>query len=401
MRTYLVGGAVRDRFIGRKEKERDYLVTGSTPEKMIAAGFKQVGNSFPVFIHPQTGEEYALARTERKTGPGHSGFAFEFSPTTTAEQDLRRRDFTVNAMAVDLKSNALLDPYGGRADCAQRLLKHVSSAFSEDPLRILRAVRLAAQLGFSIAPETSTLMGKIVAANGLAELSGERLWRELELGLGSLRPAQFIRQLRNYGILSAILPELDALFAVPQEASAHPEEDLGTHSMMAFANAVLNRWSPTVMLACLLHNISKGAAPAGPSPDHNGHEDRVAVAHGICRRLRLSKEISSAVLAAVREHRIILHFEQVQPAEILSLLERIGAFRSSANLNCLLALCDCVHASQPGINDFALHPNRKLVERCYRAALAAPVAVAASKAADPKGAVQSIRTAAIAAVCDA
>jgi tRNA nucleotidyltransferase (CCA-adding enzyme) len=275
MQVYLVGGAVRDRLLGRKVSERDWVVVGATPAELERAGYVSVGRDFPVFLHPRTKEEHALARLERKTGPGYRGFTTEFSPGVTLEDDLRRRDLTINAMAED-DAGRVIDPYGGRRDLEARLLRHVSEAFAEDPVRILRVARFAARyapLGFQVAAETLELMRKMVADGEAGTLVAERVWAETEKALGEDRPDVFIQVLRDCGALKIIYPEIDALFGVPQPEKWHPEIDTGIHQLLALREAVRLGGGIAVRFAVLMHDLGKALTPAETLPSHHGHED--------------------------------------------------------------------------------------------------------------------------------
>ena len=272
--AYLVGGAVRDALLGWPVKDRDWVVVGADPAAMVAAGYTAVGRDFPVFLHPETHEEYALARTERKTAPGYHGFAFHAAADVTLEQDLARRDLTINAMAQD-DGGQIIDPYGGRRDLADKLLRHVSPAFAEDPVRILRLARFAARFeGFSVAPETQALMCEMVAAGEVDALVAERVWQEFAKGLMEARPERMIEVLRDCGALARLAPELDALFGVPQPAAHHPEVDTGVHVLMVLRQCALQQAPLTVRYACLCHDLGKGLTPADVLPRHIGHEGR-------------------------------------------------------------------------------------------------------------------------------
>jgi len=287
MKTYVVGGAVRDRLLGLPVRDRDHVVVGATPEEMLARGFKPVGRDFPVFLHPDTREEYALARTERKTAPGYAGFAFHAAPEVTLEQDLARRDLTINAIAC-AEDGALIDPFGGRADLAHRILRHVGPAFVEDPVRVLRAARFAARFAdFDLAPETLELMRAMVANGEVDHLVPERVWQELARGLMEARPSRMIGMLRACGALAALLPEVDCLFGVPQPAQHHPEIDTGAHVLRAIDQAALRAAPLETRFAVLLHDLGKGTTPAAEWPHHHGHEARgVERVEAVCARLR-------------------------------------------------------------------------------------------------------------------
>src|SRR3982751_55651 len=290
MQVYLVGGAVRDRLLGREVRERDWVVVGATPGELERAGYIPVGRDFPVFLHPRTKEEHALARTERKTGPGYRGFVTEFSPDVSLEEDLRRRDLTINAMAED-GAGAIIDPYGGQRDLDARLLRHVSAAFAEDPVRILRVARFAARyapLGFRVADETLALMRKMVEDGEANALVPERVWTETEKALAEERPDVFIEVLRACGALRVVYPEIDALFGVPQPEKWHPEVDTGEHQLLALRAAVALGGGVAPRFAVLVHDLGKGVTPAQILPAHHGHENAgVALVEQLCARVRV------------------------------------------------------------------------------------------------------------------
>nr|MCU0258642.1 multifunctional CCA addition/repair protein [Solirubrobacteraceae bacterium] len=290
MDIYLVGGAVRDRLLGRPVVERDFVVVGATPESLLALGYRPVGKDFPVFLHPQTGEQYALARTERKTGPGYYGFATRFSPDVTLEEDLVRRDLTINAMA-ESASGAIVDPWGGQRDLAERVLRHVSPAFAEDPLRVLRVARFAARfapLGFTVAPETLELMRGMAASGEMAALVPERVWTETERALGEPCPVAYVEVLRSCGALAAVFPEIAALDGVPQPARWHPEIDTGVHTRQVLEVAAELSADTTVRFAALVHDVGKGVTPRAEWPSHVGHEEAGArLIEEMAARLRI------------------------------------------------------------------------------------------------------------------
>ena len=306
MKTYLVGGAVRDKLLGLPCGDRDYVVVGETPESMLTAGFKTVGKDFPVFLHPDTGEEYALARTERKSGRGYRGFVVHAEPSVTLEDDLIRRDFTINAIA-EASDGSLVDPYGGARDLEARVLRHVGAAFVEDPLRVLRAARFMARFathGFSVAPETMALMREMTAAGELADLTPERVWQELSRALRSTRPSAFLRTLHDCGALAVVLPEVDALYGVPQRAEFHPEVDTGVHTEMVCDMAA--RIAPgddLIGFAALTHDLGKALTPAEELPKHILHEQRgLDPLRALCARLKVPAAHRELALSACREH---------------------------------------------------------------------------------------------------
>lgn len=340
MKTYVVGGAVRDALLGLPVQDRDWVVVGATPQAMVDAGFMPVGKDFPVFLHPQTHEEYALARTERKVAPGYHGFAFHAAPGVTLEQDLARRDLTINAMAQDAHGH-LIDPHGGQRDLAARVLRHVGPAFVEDPVRILRLARFAARLpGFSIAPATLALMRQMVAAGEVDALVPERVWQELARGLMEARPARLIEVLRDVGALARLLPELDALFGVPQPPAHHPEVDTGLHTLLVLdACAQANAPLP-VRYACLCHDLGKALTPADVLPRHIGHETRgLPLVAQVSQRLRVPTDCRELALLMAREHTHVHQAATFSPAARLRLLERCDAPRRPERFVQLLAAC--------------------------------------------------------------
>lgn len=343
MDTYLVGGAVRDELLGLTPKERDWVVVGSTPEAMLAQGFTAVGKDFPVFLHPQTREEYALARTERKTGHGYTGFACHADPGVTLEEDLQRRDLTINAMARDTQGQ-LIDPYGGQRDLEQRLLRHVSAAFVEDPLRVLRVARFAARLapmGFSVADETMALMRNITASGELDHLVAERTWQELSRMLGEPAPQAGIRVLRDCGALAVILPEVDCLFGIPQPEAHHPEIDTGEHILMALEQSASISPVMEVRFAVLMHDLGKGITPEDEWPRHIAHEHRgVALVDAACQRLRAPREATELARLACKLHLNVHRCMEMRPDTLLKLLESMDVFRRPERLPLLIAACE-------------------------------------------------------------
>ena len=330
MKVYLVGGAIRDELLGRPVRERDWVVVGATPQQMQDAGYRQVGRDFPVFLHPDTGEEHALARTERKTGPGYRGFELRYSPEVTLEDDLKRRDLTINAMARDADGR-LIDPHGGRVDLEARRLRHVSEAFNEDPVRILRVARFLARfqpLGFSIAPETQARMRAMVAAGEADALVPERIWQEIERALGEPAPEAWLRALRDCGALARIFPELDALYGVPQPEKWHPEIDTGLHIELVLQAAADLTPEPRVRFAALMHDLGKGRTPRSQWPHHVGHEESGArLVREVSARLRVPVEYRELAELAARWHGLAHRAEELRPRTILDLLESCDAFR--------------------------------------------------------------------------
>ena len=351
-KTYVVGGAVRDALLGLPVKDKDYLVVGATPEQMHAAGFVPVGKDFPVFLHPDTHEEYALARTERKTAPGYAGFAFHASPEVTLEQDLLRRDLTINAIAQDT-DGTLIDPYGGQADLTARVFRHVSPAFAEDPVRILRIARFAARFTeFTVAPETLALMQQMVSSGEVDALVPERVWQEISRGLMESRPSRMFAVLRDCGALARLLPELDALAGVPQPAQHHPEIDTLVHVMMVVDVAASEDASLPVRFAALTHDLGKGTTSPDDWPRHIAHEARSEkLADQICRRLKLPNEVRELALLAAREHGNVSRALEMRAETIVKLLERSDAFRKPARFAELLKVSECDHRGRAGFAD--------------------------------------------------
>jgi tRNA nucleotidyltransferase (CCA-adding enzyme) len=342
MKVYMVGGAVRDRFLGLPVQDRDWVVVGATPEAMLAAGYTPVGKDFPVFLHPQTHEEYALARTERKTARGYHGFEFSTSPDVTLEQDLQRRDLTINAMAQS-EDGELIDPYGGLADLRAKVLRHVSHAFAEDPVRILRLARFAARfVEFSVAAETLVLMRRMVDEGEVDALVPERVWQELSRGLMEPRPSRMFEVLRSCGALARILPEVDRLWGVPQRAEYHPEIDTGMHLMLVMDMSARLAASLPVRFACLAHDLGKGTTPADILPRHVGHEARsVELVREVCQRLRVPTECRELAEVVAREHGNVHRSGELGAAALVRLLERCDAFRKPQRFAEILLACEC------------------------------------------------------------
>lgn len=352
MKTYIVGGAVRDELLGVAVKDKDYVVVGATPAQMIEQGYTPVGKDFPVFLHPVTHEEYALARTERKTAPGYKGFVFHTDAGVTLEEDLIRRDLTVNAMAKDA-DGAIVDPFGGKQDLAQHIFRHVSPAFAEDPVRILRVARFAARFPqFSVAPETNTLMQKMVAAGEVDALVPERVWQELARGLMEQQPSRMFAVLRDCGALKRILPELDVLWGVPQPALHHPEIDTGVHVMMVVDYAAQKNYSLPIRCAALLHDLGKGVTPPELWPRHHGHEMHgVRLVDVVCQRLKIPNECRDLALMTAREHGNIGRALELRAATIVTLFERCDAFRKPQRFIEMLLASECDHRGRTGLGE--------------------------------------------------
>jgi tRNA nucleotidyltransferase (CCA-adding enzyme) len=352
MQVYLVGGAVRDRLLGREVSERDWVVVGATPAELERAGYIPVGRDFPVFLHPKTKEEHALARLERKVAPGYRGFTTEFSPDVRLEDDLKRRDLTVNAMAQD-DAGVVIDPYGGQRDLEARLLRHVSEAFAEDPVRILRVARFAARyapLGFKVADETLALMRQMVADGEANALIAERVWTETEKALGEPCPDVFVSVLRECGALKVVYPEIDALFGVPQPEKWHPEIDTGVHQLMALREAVKAGGSVAVRFAVLMHDLGKGATPADRLPSHPGHEDAgVALVEQLCARLRVPNHLRELAVMTARYHTHVHRAYELRADTMLKTLEGCDALRRPERFADFLLACESDARGRKGL----------------------------------------------------
>ncbi|TSE34348.1 multifunctional CCA addition/repair protein [Tepidimonas charontis] len=402
MEIYLVGGAVRDGLLGHFHEahrhpdgsvhaDRDWVVVGATPEAMAAAGYLPVGRDFPVFLHPDTREEYALARTERKTARGYHGFAFHAAPDVSLEQDLARRDLTINAMAVPLQAldanghfdpadPRLVDPYGGRRDLRAKVLRHVTPAFAEDPVRILRMARFAARWpDFSVAPETMALMRDMVAHGEVDHLVPERVWQELARGLMEVRPSRMLQVLRACGALRALLPEVDRLWGVPQRADYHPEVDTGVHLELVLDMSARLQAPLAVRYACLCHDLGKGTTPADVLPRHLGHEERSArLAHAIGQRWRVPSDCRELADVVAREHGHIHRCEGLSAAATLRLLQRCDALRRPQRFEQVLLACECDargrlhHSERP-------YPQAERLRRALQAALAVDTSAIAAQ----------------------
>ncbi|WP_417283222.1 multifunctional CCA addition/repair protein [Comamonas sp.] len=386
---YKVGGAVRDQLLGLPVNDTDWVVVGATPERMTARGYVAVGRDFPVFLHPKTHEEYALARTERKNGMGYRGFVVHTAADVTLEEDLARRDLTINAIAApaDWKSASelkdLVDPYNGQQDLRDKVLRHVTEAFREDPVRILRLARFAARFtAFSVAPETLQLMREMVAAGEVNALVPERVWQEISRGLMEEQPSRMFELLRECGALAVLLPELDRLWGVPQRAEYHPEVDSGVHAMMVLDMSARLQTPLTVRFACLCHDFGKGTTPADVLPRHIGHEQRSArLLKDVCERWRVPNECRELADLVAREHGNIHRSHELNAAALLRLLERCDAIRKPARFEEALMACECDARGRLGFED-AAYPQRQRLGGAMQAALAvdtAPVAQAAAQ----------------------
>jgi tRNA nucleotidyltransferase (CCA-adding enzyme) len=373
MRIYLVGGAVRDSLLGLDVADRDFVVVGATPEEMRAEGFRPIGKDFPVFLHPSTQEEYALARTERKTGRGYHGFAFQADPSVTLEQDLERRDLTINAMAMD-EDGAIVDPFGGRRDLEARVLRHVSPAFAEDPVRVLRVARFAARyapLGFRVADETLALMRRMVDDGEVDHLVAERVWAETRKALTEPEPSAFLRALRACGALRVIFPEVDALYGVPQRAEFHPEVDTGAHvELVLDAAARLAPGDDLVGWCALVHDLGKALTPADELPRHVMHEHRgVEPVRAISARLRVPAEHAVLAELVCRFHLDAHRALELRPSTLLELLEKLDAFRRPDRLQRFLLACEADKRGRLGLGD-APYPQADYLRAAHAAARA-------------------------------
>lgn len=380
MKIYQVGGAVRDALLGLPVHDRDWVVVGARPEELTALGYLPVGKDFPVFLHPQTREEYALARTERKTAPGYHGFSVHAAPGVTLEQDLGRRDLTVNAIAQD-EAGQIVDPYGGRKDLQARLLRHITPAFAEDPVRILRVARFAARfIDFSIAPETLGLMREMVEAGEVDHLVPERVWQELARALMQTQPSRFFQVLRDCGALARLLPEVDRLWGMPQTPEHHPEIDTGVHLMMVLDQAAELNAPLAVRFACLAHDLGKGQTPADRLPRHIGHEERgVRLLRTLCERLRVPNDCRELAEVVTREHGHIHQSLSLGAAALVRLLERCDALRKPERFENALLACWCDARGRLGKQDSA-YPQRQRLMQALQLAQQVPAAQIAEQA---------------------
>lgn len=355
MQIYQVGGAVRDSLLGLPVKDRDYVVVGATPDQMVAAGYRPVGKDFPVFLHPHTQQEYALARTERKTAKGYKGFSVYADPQVTLEEDLARRDFTINAIA-QAEDGSLIDPFHGQADIQKKTLRHVTEAFSEDPVRILRAGRFLARFtDFSVAPETLALMRSMVAAGEVDALVPERVWQEIAKGLMEKQPSRMFEMLRECGALQVILPELNRLWGVPQTAIYHPEIDTGIHVMMVIDYAAKQGYSLPVRFAALTHDLGKGTTPADVLPRHIGHELRsVDLIREVVARLRVPNDCKDLALVVAKYHGKLHAARQMKASTLLQFLEELDAFRQRGRFEDFLLACECDSRGRLGLENCPL-----------------------------------------------
>lgn len=402
MKLYVVGGAVRDALLGRAATDRDWVAVGATPDELLALGYKPVGKDFPVFLHPVSGEEVALARTERKSGRGYHGFTFHADPGVTLEDDLRRRDLTINAIA-QAEDGTLVDPHGGRRDLEARVLRHVSEAFAEDPVRLLRLARFAARFhDFTVAPETLALCRRLVDEGEVDHLVPERVWQELSRGLMEAKPGRMLTLLRDCGALARLLPEVDRLWGVPQPPAHHPEIDTGVHLLLVLDTAAAMGAPLTVRWALLMHDLGKGTTPAELLPRHIGHEARSArLAKAVAERLRVPNDCRELADAVAREHGNVHRSAELNGAALMRLLERCDAIRRPARFAELLLACECDARGRTGLEDRP-YPQRERLLRALDAALAVDTASVAAEAAargvQGPGIGDAIRAARVAAV---
>ncbi|MEO0615090.1 MAG: multifunctional CCA addition/repair protein [Pseudomonadota bacterium] len=402
LEVYLVGGAVRDALLGLEVHERDWVVVGATPDELTARGFRQVGNDFPVFLHPDTNEEYALARTERKTAPGHGGFEFDTEARVTLEEDLERRDLTINAIA-QRPDGTLVDPYGGSNDLEQRVLRHVSDAFTEDPLRVLRVARFAtrlAPLGFDIDVDTMRLMAEISAAGELETLSPERVLSETERALGHDRPSVYVRILRACGALGVLFPEVDALFGVPQPAQWHPEVDTGLHTLMVIDAAANMGAGTDVRFAALVHDLGKALTPESEWPRHHGHEARsVPLVKALCERLRVPKRWQRLAEHVAEYHTHCHRALDLRPKTAVKVLEAVGAFRDREHFERVLQTCEADARGRDGLEDRP-YPQVDYLRGACDAAAAVDTAAIAAQGHEGKAFGEALRRERVTAVAD-
>ena len=409
LEVYLVGGAVRDQLMGHEVKDRDWVVTGVTVAEMIERGFRPVGKDFPVFLHPETHEEYALARTERKTAPGYHGFEFCSDPGVTLEQDLMRRDLTINAIAQD-PSGVLIDPWGGQLDLQKRILRHVSPAFAEDPVRILRVARFAARFAaqnFKVADETMALMQSMVGAGEANALVPERIWKEMDRALGQEGFRRFVEVLREADALAVVLPEVDALFGVPQPSKYHPEIDSGLHTLMVLDAAEALRANRQEMFAALVHDLGKALTPADQLPAHRGHERRGTLpVNALCDRLKVPAAYRKLALTVCENHLLMHRIHELKPVTVLNLLEALDGFRNPAEVRAFVTCCTADMRGRLGNEHDPYPQGERLLQYLSEAssvdsgAIATRVSGSHSDGERIRQAVRQARTEAIAAVQD-
>ena len=382
MKIYSVGGAVRDELLGLPVKDRDHVVVGSSPEALIGLGFRPVGKDFPVFLHPETHEEYALARTERKTAKGYRGFEIYASPEVTLNDDLARRDLTINAMAKDDEGN-IIDPFGGIADLEAGILRHISPAFSEDPVRVLRVARFAARFGFRIADETLALMNEMVHNGEVEALVPERVWQELARGLMEAKPSRMFYALKECGALSRILPEIDVLFGVPQSPIHHPEIDTGLHVMLVLDHAASQNYPLEVRFCALTHDLGKGSTPPQDCPHHPGHEERgIGLVRDLCERIRVPNDCRDLAMVTARYHGVVHHAMELESEAIHDLFLGMDAFRKTWRFSDFLNACASDFRGRPGYQD-SPYPQAERLKTALSAALSVDAGAIAKKSQGP------------------
>jgi tRNA nucleotidyltransferase (CCA-adding enzyme) len=398
VKVFAVGGAVRDELLGLPVQDRDWVVVGATPDEMVARGYLPVGKDFPVFLHPETREEYALARTERKTAPGYRGFVFHADAGVSIEEDLARRDLTINAMA-RAEDGCIIDPYNGRTDLAAKVLRHVSAAFVEDPVRVLRVARFAARFAdFSLAEETKVLLAEMVANGEVDHLVPERVWQELARGLTEVQPSRMFETLRACGALMRILPELDRLWGVPQRADYHPEVDTGVHVMMVIDMAAQLQLPLTARFAALTHDLGKGTTPADVLPRHSGHEMRsVSLLGPLCERLRVPAECRDLALLVARFHGDIYKIGELRPKTVVTILERCDVFRRPERFEELLGACEADYRGRLGFEARGF-PQSQSWRHAAAAARAVDAGAVARACTDPARIPQRVHEARVSAV---
>jgi tRNA nucleotidyltransferase (CCA-adding enzyme) len=397
MKIYAVGGAVRDELLGLKVTDRDYVVVGATPQEMLRVGFKPVGKDFPVFLHPKSHEEYALARTERKTARGYKGFKIHAAPDVTLEDDLARRDLTINAIARDERGR-IVDPYGGVKDLEAGVLRHISPAFAEDPVRILRVARFAARFGFTVAKETLELMRQMTRSGEVDALVAERVWQELAKGLMEAKPSRMFEVLRQSGALNKILPEVDRLFGVPQPREQHPEIDTGAHIMLVIDYAASKNFSLPVRFAALTHDLGKGMTPPSQWPRHPGHEAKsVELVKALCKRIRVPAASRDLALLAAKYHGEAYRALELRPATLVRLLQALDAFRKPQRFAEFLEACSCDFHGRPGFANKPF-PQAKYLQGALRAAQSVNAGAIAKRLRQPGQIAAKVRAARIAAV---
>jgi len=402
MEIYLVGGAVRDKLLKLPVTEQDWVVIGETPETMLKQGFRAVGKDFPVFLHPQSHEEYALARTERKTTHGYKGFSVHAAPDVSLEEDLIRRDLTINAMAMTPEGR-LIDPYGGQQDLAQRIFRHVSPAFSEDPVRILRVARFAARyahLGFTLADETRLLMQSMVSTGEVDYLVPERVWAELFKAINETTPSAFFYTLKDCAALAKIFPELDNLFGVPQPAQHHPEIDTGVHSLMCLEQAALLSTSPEVRFAALVHDLGKAVSPKENLPHHYDHETNgLPILEAMCRRLRVPNAFKTLAQHVMKYHTHCHQAAQLRTGTLVDTLAALGAFKPANTLDAFLLACEADARGRTGFES-RLYPQAEIFRRAAKAAVSVDTSVVLNGELQGTGIGDAIRRLRIKAVAD-